>query len=1317
MFLLIVGEKTPSPSPSASPPPPVPPRRRRTKKVINAEITGKEIATTTRRVDRKRLPPPPPPSQLPRKNKVNENVDKSQIKTRIIIHDEPTSKFQTGNVDDTSNDILLKSDNSKDNIIREEIYLCRKKTYGDVPKIEFKLDENRKKELLTLHEEEKVVSKKVFNKKDDEVLRPNKSNSNSSSSSGSGSSSNSDSKIDESTEKELLTVLERPKKKLSTLDDRKDDDDEEKNEKKEEEETMIVRSPRYDQMVKKKEYDKYPSLFFTLDDLHDVIITNDSVQSVSSIVDEKKLKKESTKVENEMESFFVGERKGKDLNDFTKDPSFLRDNRIDEDDDDNDDNEICFRVTPTNFPFEKCLDRWKTSLENENAEFHGVDPGNNFIFDDYIDRSSALNVRRSRRSSLCYDIVQSNEITLEHTATKVRFVIESSNSSMPSKVDGGLWNIDSIRNEEADEKEQKREEEEKEEEEEEEEKEEPQQQQQQTVEDNFERNLPTTDNADIFGEIPFGSLILNNVDRKSIEISPQIDNNTVDIKEHFNEEKKTIEEDRFNNISSSDLSLILEDTLTKEQVVPELKIERNLSEGLSREEEVSNKDNDSNKNNNKYKENEDDDNVNYGIKETNKNIFFLDEKSADESHCNSQKRIDTNERRKIFVTQSVRSFMNDSPIDWEDEESDEVSDNNDELLLYKNQYERKINDEPSKVVTDSTRTQILDELKTNTIPSLSDLSKDPVKKIDDDETIIIDKKDIPGIPSVDVRRNTFLETMLSENNRDEENWNSTSRYCEIVGIHPKNDRLIEVDETSEKNNRDNATCRRKTKGCRNSFDDKNIKDVKSDVLSELLVNFPTIKLRSSTTTMKNNNNNNYYYNYNEVEDLVNFKNVESFVTDETNEVKKNLVDEEDDKNDNDKNGRKIITTNQMAVRRIQAEIMESRQLDNDMMKMSKCHVREKCVIETSDSKSNHKGSKDEGTRVIKDIEDLPKNDDGLTDDERRKDNNTIDRLEIICSNNVDESIGYKRRKNNSIDNCAIVREKIPVLITHRNNNDDNDDDDIDDDNDDDDDDDDNDDNDDDDDDNNRAIKTPVVLSNDQSSGQDTLTIIPGSVRNFVKYYEIRRETTAIEYSKINDRMTLVRSNDESSTVSNRIKNFECEERSMPMKRYDDNVDLKKSKIDKKIDEKRTIDTRSVFNNDISYTMIAKKKIVDPSKEIKGIIVDPSSRSSNVFDETRVERINEVSSKIDRMKSSFEFSEKEQEKFENNQEKEEDEEDENNDDYDEDDDDDGFDLSQPPQRRHLSQEVTNRTDYERNSGINRFASNTENNTCFVFYCTV
>jgi len=53
--------------------------------------------------------------------------------------------------------------------------------------------------------------------------------------------------------------------------------------------------------------------------------------------------------------------------------------------------------------------------------------------------------------------------------------------------------------------------------------------------------------------------------------------------------------------------------------------------------------------------------------------------------------------------------------------------------------------------------------------------------------------------------------------------------------------------------------------------------------------------------------------------------------------------------------------------------------------------------------------------------------------------------------------------------------------------------------------------------NKRAVRAVVNVSNDQSSC-DIVTITPGKVRSFVKYYEIRGDATTVEgHSKINDR--------------------------------------------------------------------------------------------------------------------------------------------------------------------------------------------------------
>ncbi|XP_076672452.1 uncharacterized protein LOC143371323 isoform X2 [Andrena cerasifolii] len=90
-------------------------------------------------------------------------------------------------------------------------------------------------------------------------------------------------------------------------------------------------------------------------------------------------------------------------------------------------NELCFRVTTTNLPFEKCLDRWNASFADQFIDH--VQESSRFIFEDYIDRSNKVNIRRSA-GPMCYESFEQEQAVPR--LTKVRFVIESPSSSTPN---------------------------------------------------------------------------------------------------------------------------------------------------------------------------------------------------------------------------------------------------------------------------------------------------------------------------------------------------------------------------------------------------------------------------------------------------------------------------------------------------------------------------------------------------------------------------------------------------------------------------------------------------------------------------------------------------------------------------------------------------------------------------------------------------------------------------------------------------------------------------------------------------------------------
>lgn len=112
--------------------------------------------------------------------------------------------------------------------------------------------------------------------------------------------------------------------------------------------------------------------------------------------------------------------------------SFVGDFLADEADQDEEE-EVCFRVTTTNVPFEKSLGGWSLSIDGTN--FVGNRDGtDNYIFEDYIDRSRRVNAR----TAFFFDddtfesFVRDDAAgTKRRSATKVRFVIESPSSSTP----------------------------------------------------------------------------------------------------------------------------------------------------------------------------------------------------------------------------------------------------------------------------------------------------------------------------------------------------------------------------------------------------------------------------------------------------------------------------------------------------------------------------------------------------------------------------------------------------------------------------------------------------------------------------------------------------------------------------------------------------------------------------------------------------------------------------------------------------------------------------------------------------------------------
>ncbi|KAL6439609.1 hypothetical protein ACFW04_004004 [Cataglyphis niger] len=137
-------------------------------------------------------------------------------------------------------------------------------------------------------------------------------------------------------------------------------------------------------LPKRRTLDKYPPLFFTLHDFEDVMSAAwDGDKSASSAT-----------LENKTSTAQI----------------------LDDEDD------ISFRVTTTNLPFGKCLGRWKDSFDND--EF--IEKLDYYRLDNNKNKSDRTNVKRLSN----YDSSDNDY----RTGTKVRFVIDSS----PSKHNGNI---------------------------------------------------------------------------------------------------------------------------------------------------------------------------------------------------------------------------------------------------------------------------------------------------------------------------------------------------------------------------------------------------------------------------------------------------------------------------------------------------------------------------------------------------------------------------------------------------------------------------------------------------------------------------------------------------------------------------------------------------------------------------------------------------------------------------------------------------------------------------------------------------------------
>ncbi|XP_067215120.1 uncharacterized protein PF3D7_1120600-like [Linepithema humile] len=151
------------------------------------------------------------------------------------------------------------------------------------------------------------------------------------------------------------------------------------------------------------------------------------------------------------------------------------------------------------------------------------------------------------------------------------------------------------------------------------------------------------------------------------------------------------------------------------------------------------------------------------------------------------------------------------------------------------------------------------------------------------------------------------------------------------------------------------------------------------------------------------------------------------------------------------------------------KIFDSKELETIADASRRSSLRDGRIYETTSRETHDRGGK-------------------KTDEEVNADDGAdVDRQRIASRS----ALALVENTTGSSDKCAIARKTISV--TPCNNND-----------------------------NNRAVTPVANVSNDQSP-RDVVTITPGKVRSFVKYYEIRGDvTTAERHSKINNREKVAR---------------------------------------------------------------------------------------------------------------------------------------------------------------------------------------------------
>lgn len=912
----------------------------------------------------------------------------------------------------------------------------------------------------------------------------------------------------------------------------------------------ILSKPFLSYVASKKAVDKYPSLFFTLHDFENVVSDtwsrNDSVNSEDS----QNLYKEELSKAHMLD----------------------------------DDGDVCFRVTTTNLPFQKCLDSWKDPLDD--GDF--VRKFDDCRFEDSTNENDRINHKRL----FDHDVFDNNNDDSKcRIGTKVRFVIESPNSS-PSKRDSDVksgvpcnssQSYESILDDD-----------------------------EQAGEQSASISVKLTEIREEFTDVkncddmrdksytssvekgnfamgeddPFIPADANKVDAKLKTIPTYCDD-----RNNVNREKICEDSDLTSwNVQASDeiletgkeniITLVIEKTIISKEYDPKQMDQGNTSSEVS-------------------------ENVHCFTDKSLETAYRIEEaakitQKIHEEETMFLRKKKSDDIKKKCVAKNENIFFDESPQNFLDKYNDDESHKN--------------------ISTDDFISQFVQIEQTRRFPKENEEENNSSVDSKNNHEIVSPSKDIfvKNVP-VKVRRNSFLETMLSDDFTD------ISMNCAIISattstsideeLSDPNKSLnkkgeLETDITTEhlrdfcnatEINTKNQTVLKNSKRMEEKFvkissvkstqsENKSASDVKNEVLNELLCNFNNIKLKivspenkKSVTKIEDDENisssiaidntiskgkenafkfeksrnnvcsvpsNTKAIDVNDdiiVEEIVkedlmkmkikerpqDFKNDTSAISEK---IAKNKLIEIENKSSCDIKNKIVKDNSKIKIDKTSSENIKS---EESSIKTSSEKISEK-TKSASESNREHKKSRD--IRMLKTI--LKKTN---VECERQQANKFQKRIPIgapTTMNKIFDSKEFKVTRNNSLENsrkcekasreihirgeektdkviaddeadddrrkianrsalalvedtmssddkCAIARKTISVNPCNNN-------------------------------DNNRAVTPVANVSNDQSF-RDVVTITPGKVRSFVKYYEIRSDTTTVErHSKINDREKVAR---------------------------------------------------------------------------------------------------------------------------------------------------------------------------------------------------